>query len=98
MGQVRPLKLRLSRTAARQLDQTLADVALQSPSGPQNVRKRIQAVMQVLLRHPFAGQATGRGDIRRMVVSTYPYILPYRVGEDEIILRTVRHAARRPLP
>ena len=60
------------------------------------VQARIQAVPQLLLRYPLAGQATGRGDIRRMVVSPYPYILTYRVSEDEVVLRTLRHAARRP--
>ena len=91
------MKLRLTRTASRQLDNVLADIALQSPSGARNVQERIRAVIQLLLRHPFAGQATGHRDIRRMVVSPYPYILTYRGGDQEIVIRTVRHGARRPL-
>ena len=49
-----------------------------------------------MLQHPFAGQATNRRGIRRVVVTPYPYVLTYRVAEDEIIVRTIRHAARRP--
>jgi len=32
-----------------------------------------------------------------MVISPYPYVLTYRVGEGEIVIRTVRHGARKPL-
>ncbi len=91
------MKLRFTRTAARQLDSVLADIALHSPSGARNVQSRIRAVTHLLQQYPFAGQATGRGNIRRMVVSPYPYILTYRIGDGEIVIRTLRHAARRPL-
>lgn len=53
--------------------------------------------MQRLLRYPYAGQATGRHSIRSMVISAYPYLLFYRVGDGEIVIRTVRRTARRPL-
>lgn len=52
--------------------------------------------MHLLLQHPYAGQATTRRGIRRVVVSGYPYILTYRIGDNEIVIRSVRHAARRP--
>ena len=54
--------------------------------------------MLLLLQHPFAGQATARRGVRRIVASPYPYIVTYRIGNDKIIIRSVRHSARRPLP
>ena len=54
--------------------------------------------MRVLLQYPHAGQATERPFIRRLVVSPYPYVLTYRVAYDEVVIRSVRHTARRPLP
>ena len=96
LGQAWPVKLLLTRTAARQLDHVLKDIALHHPPGAQNVQERIKAAMNLLLRHPYAGQATGRRNIRRIVVSPYPYVLTYRVGDGEIVIRGVRHTSRRP--
>lgn len=91
------MRLRLTRTAARQLDRVLTGIAAESPQGARNVQERIRDVMHLLLQYPYAGQATERPGIRRMVVSPYPYLLTYRVGEGEIVIRTVRHGARKPL-
>lgn len=53
--------------------------------------------MDLLLWHPQAGQATGRRNIRRIVITPYPYVFTYRLGDGEIVIRTLRHTARRPL-
>ena len=72
-------------------------IALQSPSGARNVQERIRAVHRsCCFDIPSRDRRLGIGDIRRMVASPYPYILTYRVGDQEIIIRTVRHAERRP--
>lgn len=92
------MKLRLTRPAARQLDQALAYIAQHNPQGANYVQARLQDLMLLLLQHPFAGQATARRGVRRIVASPYPYVLTYRIGNGEIIIRSVRHTARRPLP
>ncbi|MGU3385522.1 type II toxin-antitoxin system RelE/ParE family toxin [Methylobacterium sp. D53M] len=91
------MRLRLTRTAARQLDHVLADITRHNPSGADAVLLRIGACLELLLRHPYAGQMTDRRGIRRIVVSPYPYIMTYRVTADEVVVRTIRHAAQRPL-
>ncbi len=53
--------------------------------------------MVLLLQHPYAGHAISRPGIRRILVSPYPYALTYRVGDGEIIIRSIRHTAGRPL-
>lgn len=53
--------------------------------------------MDLLLQHPFAGHVTTRRNIRRIVAHPYPYAITYSIGKDEIIIRSVRHTARRPL-
>ncbi|WP_239681557.1 type II toxin-antitoxin system RelE/ParE family toxin [Methylorubrum thiocyanatum] len=53
--------------------------------------------MLLLPQHPFARQATVRRGVRRIVASPHPYVLTYRIRNDEIIIRSVRHTARRPL-
>ncbi|UMY18019.1 type II toxin-antitoxin system RelE/ParE family toxin [Methylobacterium organophilum] len=91
------MKLRLTRTAARQLDQILTEIAQLHPPGARAVQRRIQDAMDLLLRHPQVGQATGRRNIRRIVITPYPYVFTYRLGDGEIVIRTLRHTARRPL-
>jgi toxin ParE1/3/4 len=91
------VRLRLTRTAARQLDHLLADITRHNPSGADAVLQRVGVCLELLLRHPYAGQTTDRRGIRRIVVSPYPYIVTYRIGADEVIVRTIRHTARRPL-
>jgi len=45
-----------------------------------------------LLEHPYAGQLTSNGRLRRMIVSPYPYLVYYHATEDEIVI----HGVRRP--
>ena len=92
------MRLLLSRPAARQLDEALSYIELHSPQGARRVQQRIQAVMHLLLQHPFAGHATARRGIQRIVASPYPHAITYTVGDGEIIVLGVQHTARRPLP
>lgn len=91
------MRLRLTRTAAHQLDHVLASITRHHPPGADAVLQRIGACLELLLQHPYAGQTTDRRGIRRIVVSPYPSIVTYRVGDDEVIVRTLRHTAGRPL-
>jgi plasmid stabilization system protein ParE len=60
------------------------------------VQARIQAIIDLLLRQPKAGQVTSNRRLRRMVASPYPYLIFYEVAEDEIVIHGLRHAALRP--
>lgn len=91
------MRLRFTRTAASQLDPVIAVIAAESPQGAHNLYVRLQAVLTLLRQHLFAGQATVRAGFRRIVISPYPYLLTYRVGDGEIVIRSVRHGARKPL-
>jgi toxin ParE1/3/4 len=69
----------------------------QSPQGAENVKRRLQAIVRLLADHPNVGRATSKGDIRRVVVRPYPYVIFYRPERTGIVIHGVRHAARRPL-
>ena len=90
------MKLRYTLRAAAELNEVLAYIEDRSAPGARHVRARIQAIINLLLRHPHAGQLTSNGRLRRMVVSPYPYLIFYEVTEDHIVIHGVRHAARRP--
>lgn len=91
------MKLRLTGPAARQLDRVPAHIDRHDPQGARTVQARIRAVMHLLLKHPYAGHTMSRPGLRRMVVSPYPYALTYRIGDGEIVIRSVRHTSRKPL-
>jgi toxin ParE1/3/4 len=60
------------------------------------VQARIHVIIEMLLRHPHAGQLTSNGRLRRMVVAPYPYLIFYEATDDTIVIHGVRHGARRP--
>jgi toxin ParE1/3/4 len=65
--------------------------------GEAAVRARIVAMVTTFEDHPYAGQATSRRGVRRLLVRPYPYFVYYRIVGDAIIVMRFRHSARRPL-
>ena len=92
MDEAWAVKLRYTLRAAAELDKILGYIERHSPQGGRRAQARIQAVINLLSRHPRAGEITTKGRLRRVVVSPYPYLIFYRAAEDEIVI----HGARRP--
>jgi plasmid stabilization system protein ParE len=90
------VKLRYTLRAATELDEILTYISERSPQGARRVQTRIQAIINLLLHRPFAGQLTSKGRLRRIVASPYPYLIFYRATEEEIVIHGVRHGARNP--
>ena len=91
------MKVRYTRRALRQMAEILDYIEARSPQGAANVNRRLQAVIDLIADHPTAGRATDRGDIRRVVVSPYPYVIFYRPVAAGIVIHGIRHSARRRL-
>jgi plasmid stabilization system protein ParE len=91
------VKLRYTLRAARQIEKALDDIARISPKGASSVRIRIQGIAVLLRQHPLAGRATSRAGVRRISLTPYPYLIVYRVADDEIIIQRFRHSARKPI-
>ena len=90
------MKLRFTERAAFELDEILTYIDSQSPQGAVRVKRRLQMVIDTLLRHPEAGRKTGRAGLRRIVVQPYPYLVFYQPGADEVVIHGLRYGARRP--
>lgn len=91
------MSVRYTRRALRQMAEILEYIEGLSPQGAQSVKRRMQAVVQLLADHPNAGRATDRREIRRVVVRPYPYVIFYRPDGPGIVIHGVRHTSRRPL-
>jgi toxin ParE1/3/4 len=90
------MRLRYTPEALVELDRVLADIAEHSPQGASRVQAHIKAVIDLLLRHPNAGQLTSLKPMRRIIATPYPYLVFYEPLDDEIIIIGVRHGARDP--
>lgn len=97
MEEAWPVNVRYTRRALAQIDAALTYIEAQSPQGAAHVRDRIIALVSLLQEQPYAGRATSRRNVRRLPANPYPYLIDYRVGENEIVILRFRHSARRPL-
>jgi toxin ParE1/3/4 len=69
------VRLRYTRRATAELEAVLDYIAERSPQGSRHVQARIRVIIDLLLRHPGAGQLTSKRRLRRMIVSPYPYVV-----------------------
>jgi toxin ParE1/3/4 len=92
------VKLRVTKRAATQIEKALDYIEAESPQGANRLRERIQTLFLLLTHHPYAGQLTDLPGVRRLVVSPYPYLIFYRVTDEEVIVQRMRHTSRRPSP
>jgi plasmid stabilization system protein ParE len=90
------VRLRYTRPALADLSAVLDYIAAQSPQDARRVQKRIKALTDLLLHHPYIGRRTNDPAIRRMATTPYPYLVFYEITESEIIIHAVRHTARNP--
>ena len=97
MGEARLVKVRYTRTIIRQIDAALTHLETQNPKAARGLQERISVVVVLLQTHPLGARETSRRNIRRFPLGTYPYLLDYSVGDDEIVLRRFRHTSRRSL-
>ena len=88
--------IRYSRRAAAELDGVLNSIGEQSPQGAAKVKARLLALIAALPEQPRMGRLTRKPNVRRVVATPYPYLIFYRATASEIIIDSVRHAARRP--
>lgn len=92
------MKVRYSKRAIGQIEIALSFVQANSPSGADNIRRRLVAIAKTLEARPNLGRPTTRAGVRRVSLLPYPYTLDYRIAAGEIVLLRFRHTARRPLP
>nr|WP_283810658.1 type II toxin-antitoxin system RelE/ParE family toxin [Rhodopseudomonas rhenobacensis] len=86
--------MRYTAPALADLAGLLDYMSAHSPQGAKRVQARIKAIIELTLTHPQIGLRTEDPTVRRLTTSPYPYLVFYEIGNDEIIIHAVRHAAR----
>ena len=82
-------------TALDQLEEIRAYIAQFDPTAADRFRDRIVRAGESLDVFPDRGRPLPRGD--RQLSTIRPYVIRYRVHGDDVLIRSVRHGARRPI-
>jgi toxin ParE1/3/4 len=96
------VRVRFSLEARADLNNLLAYIKRRSPQGARRVRASIYAAARRAALFPEAARRQGEpadepGAVpgtREIVLPDYPYIMPYRVEGDTLIILRVFHAAQ----
>ena len=82
----------LTRQAARDLTAIYQYRAQHSEETAQRVLSSIIAAIRRTALHPLSGRPGARPRTREIVVTDYPYVIPYRIEGDELIVLRIFHA------
>jgi toxin ParE1/3/4 len=91
------MKIRYAETALAEVEQIFSYIAEHNRSAAIDLRDRIERTVGALAEIPEMAQATDDPGVRRMPVTSYPYVVFYTVEANELVVLHVRHGARRPL-
>jgi toxin ParE1/3/4 len=83
--------------ALRDLQSIGAYLLERSPSGAANVFAAIKSTIDALGFFPQIGRLIDNAGHRRVPVMRYPYVILYRIAEDELFILHIRHTSRRPI-
>jgi len=85
-----------TRRAAADVHRIERYIAHFNPLAAQRLALRLTNAAQSLELFPDRGRPVGQG--RRELLSVKPYLIRDRVVGDDVVITSVRHGARRPLP
>jgi toxin ParE1/3/4 len=88
------MRVRYTETALRELEEIFDYIAERNPNAAASVVARIERVIGWLADFPEMGYPI-ENDVRLIPVGRYPFLIFYTTDENEVVIRNVRHAARR---
>jgi toxin ParE1/3/4 len=88
------MRVRWSETAFAELGEIRSYIAKDNPAAARAVVLRIEQVTTRLGRFPWMGSATDVPGIRVFPALPFPYLIFYAVGDEEVVIRNIRHARR----
>lgn len=89
------MRLRWTPPALRDLEAIGDHIAMDSAPAAARVVARIFEQADLLTAHPHIGRPGRIAETRELVVTGTPFIVPYRVRDDDVELLAVFHGARR---
>jgi addiction module RelE/StbE family toxin len=87
--------IRWRKRALRRLDQIGAHITKDNPAAAARVVARIVSAADALAENAALGRVGRVTGTRELVLAKIPYIIAYRVAENDIEILTVMHTAQR---
>jgi toxin ParE1/3/4 len=89
------MQVRFTETALIEINKILSYIAERNPLAAKKVRARVDMTLAALADFPQMAQAADEPGVRRMPITSYPYVIFYTIEADKVVILHVRHAARR---
>ncbi|MDO9450708.1 MAG: type II toxin-antitoxin system RelE/ParE family toxin [Rugosibacter sp.] len=89
------MQVKWLRRALENLDEEAAYIAKDSPRMAAELVRHLQDSVAMLAEHPNMGRPGRIAGTRELVVTRFPYILPYRVRGGAVEILRVFHTARK---
>jgi toxin ParE1/3/4 len=81
--------------ALRDLEDIAGYLTERSPPGALNVLTTIKSSIEALASFPEISPIVDKAGHRRLPVLRYPYVIFYRIADDELLILHIRHTSRR---
>lgn len=92
------MRVRLTATAATEIDEILAFLRRENPAAARRVAAKVEDTLNQLGEFPYSAAATDDPEVRMAIVGRYPYLVFYTIANNELVIRNIRHAARKRPP
>jgi plasmid stabilization system protein ParE len=89
------MNVRYTLTALAESDEILAYLRERSPAAAAAIARQIELVVSWIAEFPQMGHSVDDTGLRMLPVGRYPYLILYTAEKDEVVIRNIRHAARR---
>lgn len=89
------MRIKWLRTASKNLDAATSYVAKDDPEAAQKMFWHIWNSVEALKEHPELGRPGRVFGTRELVISGYPFIVPYRIRGNEVQVLRVFHTSQR---
>jgi plasmid stabilization system protein ParE len=89
------MNVRYTATAARELTNGIEYLAQSAPSVVEDFADAVERSLKEVAEFPFLAQETEKKGVRRKYVRRFHYCIFYVIGNGEIVVLHIRHAAQR---
>ena len=90
------MRVRLSLRAARDFNRTVDRYIREAPSQAPRFSAEIEELLTRLRDYPAIAPEPDLRTLHRAVLSAFPYVVFYTIGDESVVVHHIRHASRRP--
>ena len=90
------MRVRFTQRAARQLDRILSELKSVNPNAARALQRRVDEIVRDIGLFPDQFQQVGeRPGVQRAPMIRFPYLMFYKIVNEEAVVLRIRHDARK---